>query len=79
MAVIWLNLLALGLLLGLWAQLRDDPTYQAPVGDMKGNHEFAEQIVKGLLRKNRVDYCHLIPNILSYRTEIKAQNGLLSR
>jgi len=44
--------LALGLRLALWYQLKDDPTYQAPAGDMRGNHEFAEQVVKGTLPPN---------------------------
>jgi hypothetical protein len=45
-------LLALALRLGLWLELRSDPTYLAPPGDMRGNDEFAVQVVKGTLPPN---------------------------
>jgi hypothetical protein len=50
--IVALFLLALGLRLGLWFELRGHPTYVAPVGDMQGNHEFAVQVVQGTLPPN---------------------------
>ncbi len=51
-SLVLIYLLAVGVRLGVWYEMRDDPTYQVPVGDMKGNHEFAEQVVKGTLPPN---------------------------
>ncbi len=47
--VLALFLLALGLRLGVWLEVRDHPTYQVPVLDMRGNHEFAVQALRGEL------------------------------
>ncbi len=44
-----LFVIGLALRLGVWSHVRDDPTFQVPVGDMKGNHEFAVQVLEGSL------------------------------
>lgn len=47
--VVGLFAIALALRLAVWNQVRHDPTFQVPVGDMKGNHEFAVQVLEGTL------------------------------
>lgn len=49
---IGIYLVALGVRLGVWAEVFDHPTYQALVADMAGNHEFAVQVLDGTLPPN---------------------------